>query len=247
VTVPGDPRGWQEISTEDPEWVVLSLPRGKHGGWDPAELQATGELTVSRLLEVARRHAGPVGSGRVVDVGCGVGRLSHALADRFERVVGIDVTPAMLERAAELTRRENVTFLRADIATDEVPAAKGADVVISERVVQHLDPEELVPHLRALVGLLRPGGVAVVQVPVALPWLVRLQPRRRVYGLLRRCGLPPRVLYWRLGLHPMRMRAVPPAEVGRAVEGIAEIVGVERQHEPAFDVAEAVIVLRRAA
>lgn len=240
-----DPRRWQEISAEDPDWVVLSLPRGKHGGWNTDDLHATGEQAVAHMLGVARRHAGELGDGLAVDVGCGVGRLTHALADRFDRVVGVDVTPAMLERARSLVQRPDVSFVRADIVHDPVPAAHGADVVVSERVVQHLDPEDIAPHLRALVGLLRPGGVAVVQVPISLPWLVRLQPRRRLYELLRRCGIPARVLYWRLGLHPMRMQAVSPDTVERAVAGLADLVGVEHQHEPAFDVTEALIILRR--
>lgn len=237
---------WQEIAAEDPDWVVLSLPRGKHGRWEVDDLQATGEHAVAHLLEVAHRHAGEIDSGLAVDVGCGVGRLAAALADRFDRVVGVDVTPAMLEQARTRVTRPEVTFVRADVARDAVPGGHDADLVVSERVVQHLGPDEVGPHLRALVGLLRPGGVAVIQVPVALPWLVRLQPRRRLYGLLRRLRVPVSVLYWRLGLHPMPMRAVRPADVAQAVHGIADVVGVEHQHEPAFDVREALIVLRRA-
>lgn len=236
---------WQEIAAEDPDWVVLSLPRGKRGGWAVDDLLATGERAVAHLLEVASQHAGEIGTGLVVDVGCGVGRLAEALADRFDHVVGVDVTPAMLEQARTRVTRPEVTFVRADVARDPVPGGRDADLVVSERVVQHLDPDELVPHLRALVGLLRPGGVAVVQVPVSLPWLVRLQPRRRLYGLLRRLRVPPSVLYWRLGLHPMPMRSVRPVDVAEAVQGIAEVVGVEHQHEPAFGVTEALVVLRR--
>jgi SAM-dependent methyltransferase len=200
---------------------------------------------VDHLLTVVGRHVGEVGSRLAVDVGCGVGRLTHALADRFEHVVGLDVTPAMLERAAARNRRPNVSLLLADVARAEVPQARGADVVVSERVLQHLDPVDVAPHLRGLVGLARPGGAVVLQVPVALPWLVRLEPRRRLYSLLRGMGVPARVLYWRLGLHPMRMRVVTVAAVRRAVAGLADVVGVERQHETTFDVHEAVIVLRR--
>jgi SAM-dependent methyltransferase len=238
-------RRWREIAAEDPAWVVLSLGRGKHGGWTDEDLLATGRAAVGTLLEVAARHAGELGRELAVDVGCGVGRLTAALADRFDRVVGIDVTPPMLERARTLVPAGHVRFVLADIATEQVPDATGADVVISERVLQHLPPEGLAPHLRALVALLRPGGVAVVQVPVRLPLVVRLEPRRRLYDLLRRVGVPPRVLYWRLGLHPMPMRTVSAELVGRAVAGVAEVVGVEHQHEPAYGVDEAILVLRR--
>ncbi|MDX1622314.1 MAG: class I SAM-dependent methyltransferase [Nitriliruptorales bacterium] len=240
-----DGRAWQEIAAEDPEWVVLSLPQGKRGGWDPREFRATGERAVSHLLETARLHGGDIGTDLAVDVGCGVGRLTAALATRFERVVGIDITAAMLERARQLSDDGNVTFVAADITTDRVPEAEGADLVVSERVLQHLDPRDVAAHLRALMELLRPGGLAVVQVPTTLPWPVRLQPRRRLYLLLRWLGLGPRLLYWRLGLHPMRMRAVAPSTVETAVRDLAVVVGIEHQHEPTFGVDEAVLVLRR--
>ena len=238
-------RRWREIAAEDPDWVVLSLDRGKHGGWTDEELLATGRDAASALLDAATRHAGELGRELAVDVGCGVGRLTAALADRFNRVVGIDVTPLMLQRARTLVPAERVSFVLADITTEEVPGATEADLVITERVLQHLPPATLAPHLKALVGLLRPGGVAVVRVPVRLPWVVRLEPRRRLYDLLRRVGVPPRVLYWRLGLHPMPMHTVPPELVARAVAGVAEVVGIELQHEPAFGVDEAILVFRR--
>lgn len=237
---------WQEIAREDPEWAVLSLPQGKHGAWEPSSLRRTGEEAVARLLEFAERDVEAIATALAVDVGCGVGRLTAALADRFDRVVGIDVTPAMLDAARDrLGDRRNVQLVQADVARELPVEAAGADVVISERVLQHLPPNDVVAHVQGLVGLLRPGGVAILQVPIRLPWRVRLEPRRRAYQLGRRIGLSPRLLYWRLGLHPMPMHVVPVADVVAAVGERGRVVRVHRQFEPTFGVEEAVVVLRR--
>jgi hypothetical protein len=54
---------------------------------------------------------------------------------------------------------------------------------------------------------------AVCQIPGHIPLRRRLQPRRRLYGILRGLGVGPRVLYHRLGLFPMRMTSVAEQEV----------------------------------
>jgi ubiquinone/menaquinone biosynthesis C-methylase UbiE len=58
----------------------------------------------------------PKGSGRLLDVGCGTGSHSIALANRGLDVVGIDAAPKMLDRAAEKLdgRPGNPRFQRAD-------------------------------------------------------------------------------------------------------------------------------------
>ncbi len=236
---------WEEIAGQDPDWVVLSLPRGKHGAWDEATLAATGERAAADLLAVARSAVGDLGTRLAVDVGCGVGRLTGALARDFDRVVGIDVTPTMLAEARRRVTVAQVSFVRADIAVTAPATAMGADVVVSERVLQHLGDDAVGPHLRALVGLLAPGGVAILQVPVALPRRVGMQPRRRAWQVLRRLGMSPRTLYWRLGLHPMSMRVVSPERIAASVGDGADLLAVDRRHEPAFGVTEAIVVLQR--
>ena len=62
---------------------------------------ATGEAELAGLF--GRLGADPRG-GTCVEVGCGPGRMTGALAERFDRVVALDVSPAMLEQA-----RANVT------------------------------------------------------------------------------------------------------------------------------------------
>jgi trans-aconitate 2-methyltransferase len=103
----------------------------------------------------------PVPGGRVVDLGCGSGELTAQLHRRLRaaETLGLDRSPAMLERAAGLAG-EGLRFQLGDIAGF---AEGGWDVVFSNAALQWLpDHETLLPRL---VGLLRGGGQLAVQLP----------------------------------------------------------------------------------
>jgi len=82
------------------------------------------------------------------------------------------------------------------------------DLVFSYLVLQHLPGTALIEsYVREFIRLLTPGGVAVFQLPASMVLAQRLQPRRRVYELLRAFGCDRRMLF-RVGLQPIRMIAV---------------------------------------
>jgi SAM-dependent methyltransferase len=208
-------RDWEAIASLDPYWAVLSEPDRKHGRWDEAEFFATGEQEVTERLAVADELGLPRGYGEALDFGCGLGRTARALAARFDRCVGLDITVAMLERARELNAHfGNLDFVRAD-GSEPLPFAdRRFDLVYSSIVLQHLPSAAAA---RAAIGELArvtaPGGLLCFQLPTALGFAIRLQPRRTAYKALRAVRVPERVLYERLGLHPIRMLALPRAEV----------------------------------
>jgi SAM-dependent methyltransferase len=230
-------RDWEEIASEDAFWAILSEREHKFGAWDADAFFATGEREVAELMVRAEKFGRPVGRGRALDFGCGVGRVTRALAGRFDEAVGVDISPTMVERARELNAdRAGCTFLvntRLDLALLDDASF---DVVYTRVVLQHQPDEEAIRrYLSEFMRVLRPGGLLVFQLPSALPLLLRLQPRRRAYKLMRRVGIKPRALYWKLGLHPMRIQGLPPhrvLEVLRAQD--ARLLDVEHQRDTEF-------------
>jgi ubiquinone/menaquinone biosynthesis C-methylase UbiE len=94
---------------------------------------------LSQWLELVARDAHPVAGNVIVDVGCGTGRFSEPLANRFEaRVIGVDPSRKMLEVARRNLRTDQVEFRHA--SADALPVAdEAADIVFMSMVFHHLD------------------------------------------------------------------------------------------------------------
>lgn len=100
---------------------------------------------------------------RVLDAGCGTGRVAVRLAELGHDCVGVDVDASMLE-AARRTAPE-LTWLRADLAAldpAERPLAPGFDLVVAAgNVLPLLAPGTGARVVRHLAEVLRPGGALV--------------------------------------------------------------------------------------
>jgi SAM-dependent methyltransferase len=116
-------------------------------------------------LALAGRAEGPI-----LELAAGTGRLAVALAEAGHLVTGVDVDPAMLERAHERARRtgaaERLTLVEADIVGLRLPdagrfglafIALNSLLVLPTRAAQRAA-------VRALAEHLAPGGLAVVDV-----------------------------------------------------------------------------------
>jgi SAM-dependent methyltransferase len=159
-------------------------------GYDDPDTDAfwrRGEEVVERMFAMADLKL--AGDETVVDIGCGLGRLTRALAGRAGRVYGLDVSREMLSRAkrhnAEL---ENVDWLHGDGAGLGVLDDSSADGCFSHVVFQHIpDPEVTLNYVREMGRILRPGGWALFQVSTD-PSVHRkpLDWRGRLKSLVRR-------------------------------------------------------------
>ncbi len=94
-----------------------------------------------------------------LDLGCGSGDLVRRLAADSRRVVGLDLSPRMLELARRATAdRPNVELVQADFMTSALPIGS-FDLVCAVATLHHLDFE---PALRRAASLVRPGGHLLV-------------------------------------------------------------------------------------
>jgi ubiquinone/menaquinone biosynthesis C-methylase UbiE len=223
-------RAWEDLGRVDPLWAVLSSSTRRHGRWDPAEFFATGDADIAALMKSAEELGLPRDRKVVLDFGCGVGRLARALASRFDQYIGVDISDPMVAQAREWNRDcTNCRFILNTSGDLRIFESASVDLVYTKYVLQHLPSKSLVhSYLREFVRLLRPGGLLAFQLPSRIGLLHRIQPRQRVYTLLRSLGISERLLLGPLGLTPMQMRSMSGAEVTKFITNLgARVVRVE--------------------
>jgi SAM-dependent methyltransferase len=159
-------RHWDAFGQRDPLWAILTDPARKGGRWTPAEFFATGVAEVDALLADARGFGLPRERRRGLDFGCGVGRLTQALAAHVGEVVGLDVAPSMIAQARAFNRHG--ARVRYEVQPGPPLAGipdRSIDLVVTGRVLQHIAPEYSRQYVRELARVLAPGGFLSFDLP----------------------------------------------------------------------------------
>lgn len=154
-------RFWDERAEEDAFFFVDN--RLEYGAPDLERFWQDGEHDLRLLLEVVGARVQP--GDAVVDIGCGVGRLTRPLAQRAATVRALDVSPRMLDLAHEHNPElGNVAWLLGDGHSLGPVESASADACVSHVVFQHIaDPAVTLGYVREIGRVLRPGGWAAFQ------------------------------------------------------------------------------------
>lgn len=103
---------------------------------------------------------------RVVDVGCGEGRLTRLLARRGAEAFGIDVDAAALAKARAALGEENATLIAAK--AEDLPFRDGSmDIVVFSNSLHHIAVDKMAQALIEAARVLKPGGRLCVMEPLA--------------------------------------------------------------------------------
>lgn len=119
---------------------------------------------LEKVLDAVIAESGPAEGCVVVDLGCGTGQLSIPLAPGASRVLGVDVSPRMIELLkvnATSQGLDNVEGLVCPIEELDLPAAS-VDLVVSNYALHHLRDRDKAPVIANAARWLRPGGKLVI-------------------------------------------------------------------------------------
>lgn len=158
---------WTSFGESEPDWSVSTHDQfcAARISGSLAEFEQTGERDAARFDLWLRRNGVSLPPEAVcLDFGCGTGRVAHALATRFARVVAVDASRPHLEIAKRRVPGEiEWRLLERLIDVERLPEV---DAVFSLIVLQHSPPPLMLHLFRALLRALRPGGAAYIQCPV---------------------------------------------------------------------------------
>lgn len=187
---------WDKLAEDDPLWAILTQDDRAGGGWKEEEFFATGVADVTAVLHRLEQLNETPSFTRALDFGCGVGRLTRALAQRFVAADGVDISRVMVDRAASLkTLPTNLRFLHNPRADLTLLRGTTYSFILSLISLQHMPERVALRYIDDMCRLLAPGGVAYLQVstylstnhPSSLDKLARDEsPLNRVYRSLYR-------------------------------------------------------------
>jgi SAM-dependent methyltransferase len=173
---------WNSRAETDPLWAILTDPQMKNRRWEPGAFFETGRLEIDELMSCAGSLGVELGRRRALDFGCGVGRLTRALAAHFDEVLGVDISPAMIELAREYNAHvPNCTFVQNQDPGFRALPGGNFDLIYSSFTLQHMPPRYAMRYLRGMADRLRPGGLLIFQ----LPGKSRATPAGRLWRILR--------------------------------------------------------------
>lgn len=159
-------RRWNSLGADDVIWAILGTNEESSSAWNSEEFFQTGRNDIALVRKTLEARGVIPHNRTALDFGCGIGRLTQAMAELFDRVVGVDIAPSMIEQAERMNRfPANCSYLVN--ADDDLRMFEGGsfDFIISRIVLQHLPRRLAEGYLEELLRLLSDGGVLVVQIP----------------------------------------------------------------------------------
>jgi SAM-dependent methyltransferase len=153
---------WDKRARENAFYFIDN--RQAYGDPDTSRFWASGRADLDQVLDAVGAELRP--ADEIVEIGCGVGRISRELAARGRAVRALDVANQMLELAHHYNAHlSNVEWIKGDGESLRPIGDRSADVCFSHVVFQHIpDPRVTLGYIRETGRVLRHGGWAAFQI-----------------------------------------------------------------------------------
>jgi ubiquinone/menaquinone biosynthesis C-methylase UbiE len=157
---------WHAFGRRDPLWAILTHPDKRGNRWDPKDFFKSGAEEIESVVAYVSSLRPALRRNRALDFGCGVGRLTQALADHFVETYGVDIAPSMVSQAEQFNRHGNkVQYLLNQKNDLTIFADNTFDLVYSNIVLQHMEPQYALNYIKEFIRIISPGGLILFHLP----------------------------------------------------------------------------------
>lgn len=164
---------WEKLGNEEPYWSILTSDKFKSKTINANIdfFNASGKKNASLIDVFCQRSGIQVPSGVCLELGCGVGRVTQFLAQRFEKVIAVDVSTGNMEICKELILSRNINNVKTLLikSPNEYQNIVGFDFLFSTIVLQHNTPPLQRYILDILLRNISENGVCLFQIPTHIP------------------------------------------------------------------------------
>jgi SAM-dependent methyltransferase len=186
-------RQWETHGRKNALASILT-PSASEPEWDERAFLETGTHQIAWLMNEADSLLPQRPRRRALDFGCGIGRLTVALAGYYDEVVGVDIARSMIDKARQRNPVPGRVRYEHNTNPDLVVFPSGSfDFVCSWIVLQHMPPTLIRGYIAELVRVVAPGGLLAFQLPAAA---VSSEVRKRFVDAPVRRGLKSRLPKW---------------------------------------------------
>lgn len=164
---------WAALAGSEPHWSVLTNDKFRLANFadHEADFFKSGQHVATLIDTFAERNGLNIPRGHALELGCGTGRVTAALAASFDTVTAVDISPGHLQLCREALEKRGIRNVSCrQLATPhDVAALPECTLFVSTIVLQHNPPPLIHYLLDWCLSKVIPGGAALFQVPTHTP------------------------------------------------------------------------------
>jgi 2-polyprenyl-3-methyl-5-hydroxy-6-metoxy-1,4-benzoquinol methylase len=160
---------WKELGENEPHWSVFTDEMFRRGSFsqNAERFYSSGKDHAAMVDYIPARNGVAPRMGRCLELGCGVGRITRFLSERFDEVMAVDISPGNLTICENYLTENGVTNVRFRLLESPRDLSKMEmfDFFFSVIVLQHNPPPVQKYLLEQIMAHISLGGCALCQLP----------------------------------------------------------------------------------